>query len=144
MKNQRRKGNSAIELALTIGALVPLFTGAVEGGREFYLYNRLVSAAGAGAQYASELDYRSKTGEPDERFLQQVRDFAVYGKRDPGPGDEPVVHGLTPDNIEVSAEMRAGKPRTITVRVRRFEVDSVFSPIQYDGIPHATFPYTGR
>lgn len=144
MRNRNRRGNSAIEFALTIGALVPMFTGVVEGGREFYVYDKLVSAAGVGAQYASTLDYRSKTAQPDQAFLREVRNMTVFGKSDPGPGDEAVVQGLRPDNVEVTAEMRGGHPRLITVRVKDFTVDSLFSPMRYDGIPHATFPYTGN
>lgn len=146
-RSRRKKGNAVIEFALVASAMVPLLTGVTQFGHSFYMYNQLVSTVKSGARYASVKDYDSTTSTPTASYTQDIKNMVVYGKRNPAPSgvnpDYPIVRGLGTGNVEVSVEMNATVPRTVTVKVVNFTIDSVFRKFTFNGKPTATYPFNG-
>lgn len=126
-RGNARAGSVLIEFAGSLLLLSTLFAGIFRIGYTFYAYQNLVNAVRAGARYAS----RGPGGADPE----SVRNLVVYGETRPAPGAKPVVPGLTPGNVELSVQ-----PRTATVSVHGFEIDSVFMKVRLDGRPTVTFP----
>ena len=129
MKNGRR-GSALIEFAGSLLLLGTVFAGVFQIGYTFFAYNTLVNAVRAGARYAS-----LQTGRAD---LAKVQNLVVYGDPAPSRDTKPAIPGLSTTNIEISFG-----PRTATVSVRGFKLDSVFSQVNLDGRPAVTFPITG-
>jgi Flp pilus assembly protein TadG len=136
-----RRGNAMLEFALATAILFPAFAGTFQFGYTFYIYNNLDTAVRGGARYASMQSYDSATSTPSTAFETAVKNMVVYGNSD-GTGD-PVVRGLTTDNVQVLAVMKGAIPTSITVRITGFAVDAVFATFTFNGKPSTTFAYTG-
>jgi TadE-like protein len=124
-----------VEFALGAVFLVGLFTGIFQFGYSFYLYNTLESAVRAAAQYAALESYPGC-------YDQRVRNVAVYGN--PNGGTEPVLPGLSPENISVTMNLRDGVPSTVTVGIGNFLLNAVFHSYSLSNKPQVTMPYLGR
>ena len=140
-----RKGSALIELALSLVVLVMMGAGAFQFGYQFWARDRLQSAVAAAARYASRMEYQGRSAECAQRGFEAARRFAVYG--DPGPhtaGASPAVPGLRPSHIAVDVALDAkGVPDTITLSVRGFELEAVFSRYRLNGSPSAVVPFQG-
>ncbi|MBM3736738.1 MAG: pilus assembly protein [Acidobacteria bacterium] len=144
---KRRQGNAIIEFALMASAMVPLLTGVTQFGHTFFMYNQLVSAVKAGSRYASVREYGGTTSTVPTEFATEVKNMVVYGKEDPvttgvSP-DQPVVKGLSVNNISVSVTMNGTTPKTVTVNVVNFTIGSIFKKFTFNGKPAATYPFNG-
>lgn len=137
-----RKGNAVIEFALAFVVLVPLFLGSYEFGYAFYTYNSLQSAVRSGARYASLRTYDSSTETPSAVFILAVQNTVVY--EDPDGGGNPVVEGLTPEDVSVEMTFWNGRPWEVTVSVPEFETNAVVDIVQFAEKPRLTLPYSGR
>lgn len=146
-KSKRGRGNAVIEFALTTSALVPLLTGVTQFGHSFYMYNQLVSTVKAGSRYASVKQYTSTTSTPTSAYSLDVKNMVVYGKLNPVTSgvnpDYPIVRGLGTANVDVTVTMNGTVPRTVTVKVVNFTIDSVFKTFTFNGKPAATYPFNG-
>ncbi len=84
-------------------------------------------------------------GQPASCLVSDVQNMVVYGKRSPAAGDSPILPGLTPSSVAVSATLDAGLvPQTVTVGISTVQPYTLaLSWIKFKGKPSVTFPYTG-
>ena len=139
---RRDSGNAMIEFALSFALLFPTLAGCYQFGYAFFVYNQMQSAVRSGARYASLRTYNSSTATPSASYVAAVRNTVVYGN--PAGGTAPVVPGLTPENVVVSAVFVNGVPREITVGYQNFRADAVLKLIDFNQKPYVTIPYLGR
>ena len=130
-----RAGSALIEFAGSLVLLSAVFAGVFQIGYTFYNYNALVSAVRAGARYAS-LEQANPASHAEA--AQAVKNMVVYGDPAPVGNAKPVAHGLTPSHVEVTLA-----PKSASVTLRGFELDTVFAKVKLDGRPAVTFPVTG-
>jgi hypothetical protein len=135
MRNRRRRGTALLEFAGSLIVISAAFSGMFQLGYSVYSYNRLVNAVRDGARYASLQPYGSDTTNPD--FMKMVRSVVVYGDPKPSAGAEPVVPGLSDRNVELFIG-----EKTMTVTIRNFQIDGLFSKLDVNGKPTVTFPCT--
>lgn len=145
---KRERGSAMIEFVLSATLLAGFFTGIFQFGYAFYAYNALVNGVRSGARYASLKPYDSNRAVPSEAFEQAVQNMVVYGDPDPPANAVPVLGGLTRSNVKltVTGGPAGGSlvaPASVTVSIRGFQVNSIFSVLNLDGRPSVTFPYTG-
>lgn len=131
-----KRGVALIEFAGSMILLAVVFAGIFQIGYTFYIYGTLVDAVRAGARYAS---LQSRPGDRANDVVRRaVQNLVVYGDpATPNQGATPLVNGLTRDNVEVDFG-----PKTATVSVRAYKIDSLFSRLSLDGRPAVTFPLT--
>ena len=143
-KNGRRgsRGSAMVELALSVGILVPVLIGTFQFGYAFYTYNRLLVAVRGGARYASLRTYDSSTSTPSDSYLTAVRNAVVYGS--PSGGTDAVVSGLSTNQVAVSVTMTNSVPDTITVSLTGFTVNAGVMNMTWTGKPAAAFRFEGR
>jgi hypothetical protein len=131
-----RRGSALIEFAASLIVLSAMFTGIFQVGYTFFTYSTLVNAVRSGARYASLRPVGSSAADPD--FAKTVQSLVVYGEPSPAADARPIVKGLTPANVELILG-----PSTVTVALRNFEIDALFSKVKLDSRPTVTFPITG-
>lgn len=141
-RRHRSRGSAMVELALSVGLLVPSLTGTFQFGYAFYTYNRLIVAVRGGARYASLRTYDSSTSTPSDNYLAAVKNVVVYGN--PVGGSEPVVPGLSTAQVAVSVTMTNNTPDTIVVSLASFTVNTVVKTMTWSGKPAAAFRFEGR
>lgn len=137
-----QRGSAFVEFALGALILTPLLLGTFSFGLAMRDYNTLQTSVRNAARFASLQDYDSYTATPSNAYIQRVKNMATYG--DPNGAAAPLVRKLTANNIQVTVEMRAGVPHSVTVAVNNFALVDFFYPITLTGKPAATFPYVGR
>jgi Flp pilus assembly protein TadG len=129
-----RRGTAMIEFAVSLALLAAVFVGVFQIGYAFLAYGTLVNAVRAGARYSS-LQQHGTGADPE--VAKAVRNLVVYGDPAPAENAQPVVRGLTTENVEI-----VNGPGTSTVSLRGFEVDALFAKLKLDGRPTVTFPVT--
>lgn len=119
--------------------LFALFAGVFQFGYTMYIYNGLATAAAQGARLAA----RSTFTAPGTTFVQSVKNMVVFGS--PSGGTVPLVPGLTTANVEVTwTADAAGVPESVTVSIRNYSINAVFTNYTFDAKPKATMRYEGR
>jgi len=117
------RGIQLVELAIVLPILMILFGATAEFGRFFYDYTTLAKAARGGARYLV-------TTANCPAMDAQARNLVVYGNTD-GTGD-PVITGLSTDNVEIVRKDQAGEvqtggvPQTVTVQITGFKYEPMF------------------
>lgn len=142
MRRNGRRGNSAIEFAVSFSLLFSVFTGTFQFGYTFFLYNRLESAVRDGARYASMRAYDSSTSNPSAAFQAAVKNTVVYGNS--AGGGQPVVPGLATGHVKLDVTMVNGVPDQVAVSLNGYRLDALFTAFNLSGRPAAAFPYLGR
>ena len=137
----RSRGNAMVEFALAFGLLFPVLAGSFQFGYAFYIYNKMQTAVRCGARYASLRVYDSESSTPTANFASSVRNMVVFG--DPGGGTDPVVPGLTPQNVTVDVTFDLGLPSEITIGIDNFRASAVVAMLDFNTKPHVTVPYVG-
>jgi Flp pilus assembly protein TadG len=138
----KRKGSAVVECALSAAIMLPLLSGMFEIGYGMYSYNRLQNAVRAGARYASLRSYDSTTNSPTQAFVTAVRNVVIYGS--PEGGATPIVSGLNPEHVQLAVSMNGSMPANMSVSVSGFNIHTVFTNVQLNQKPKATFAYGGR
>ncbi|HEY2016146.1 MAG TPA: TadE/TadG family type IV pilus assembly protein [Bryobacteraceae bacterium] len=136
-KAASRRGNAAIEFALSFMLLWGTATGAFRYGYPIYVYQSLLSAVSAAARFSSRADF--DTG---QTFVAGVKNMAVYGS--PAGGTAALVPGLTTGSIGVTWTTDSkGAPQAITVAVSSYSVNTMFQTFTFSGKPSVTVRYAG-
>jgi len=135
MRLRGRQGTALIEFAGSLIVISAAFSGMFQLGFSMYSYNRLVNAVRDGARYASLQPFGSAG--TNQEFSKTVQKMVVYGNPKPAEGAKPVVPRLAESNVELTIG-----DRTMTVTLRNFQIDGLFSKMNVDGRPTATFPCT--
>ncbi len=137
----RERGHAMIELAFSATVMVACLAGTFQFGYTFYIYNQLVTAVGNGGRYAATRTLRSD----EQKFEDAVRNMVVYGDAKPLADARPAVAGLTPDRVDVHiVKNESGAPAAVSVSIREFPVDAVFTTFTFSGRPGVEFPFVGR
>jgi len=133
MKRRRsQRGSALVEFAGSLIVLTAVFVGVFEIGYAFFSYATLVNAVRAGARY-SALQQHGAAADPEA--ANATRNLVVYGDPKPAEHAQPVVRGLSIENVEI-----VNGAGTSTVSLRGFEVDALFAKLKLDGRPTVTFP----
>ena len=140
VRNRRnQRGNGAIEFALGFSALFACFTGVFQYGYTMYIYNALQTAVSSGAAFASRTDYcADKTTE----FNTQIKQMVVYGSPTASSGTS-TVPLLTTANVTVTATP-ATFPQSITVAIKDYAANAMFSTFTFTNKPAVTMRYLGN
>ena len=143
-RKKTQKGHAMLELALSSAVMISCLAGTFQFGYTFYVYNQLVTAVGNGGRYAAMRTYRSATPEDIEKGRTAVRNLIVYGDAKPSGGAKPLVVNLSPEQVDVEWTMEQGRPATVSVSVRNYQVNAVFKTFTFTGRPGVEFPFVGR
>lgn len=142
----RTRGNAALEFALALTIMVPMLSGLFTYGYSFYQYQMLQHAVRDGARYAALRNYDSLSTTPTSAFTTAVKNMAVYGNPNPATGTAPMVRGLKTENVELIVTGKGTgtltPPRAMTVRIKGYTMERIFSRQTLNGRPFATFPFT--
>lgn len=135
---RQRRGNAALEFALTWAACSVMFTGIFQYGWSMFVYNSLQTSVTNAAEYGALLTYNNSDS---SAFTTKIQNMAVYGN--PSGGTMPLVHGLSSSNISVDTNPQLGYPTRVTVSVTGFSVNAVFGTQSFSGKPRVTMDYVG-
>jgi Flp pilus assembly protein TadG len=135
------RGSAALEFAVSSMLLMSLVIFTFRFGYSFYAYNKLEAAVAAGARYASRRTYDSATNTPSAAFQTAVANTVVYG--DPAGGTQPVVPGLSMDNVQLTVTLDRSVPRQARVSIVDYNLWAL-TDWRLSGKPFAEFRYMGR
>jgi Flp pilus assembly protein TadG len=145
MRRRGERGHAMLELAMCSAVLVSCLGGTFQFGYTFYVYNQLVTAVGNGGRYAAMRTYRAATAGDVEKAKRAIRNMVAYGDPQASGGSEPIVAGLTPEQVEVKwVSDPSGAPTAVDVSVVNFSLNAVFKTITFSGRPGVEFPFVGR
>ena len=121
VRNER--GAALAELAILVPMLVVMLAAVTELGRLFQTYTALSKSTRAAARYLSNQAY-------DDTHIALAKNVAVCGKVNCTDVD-PLVPGLTTDNIVVTPEFQAGggggNPITVTISTQNYNFQPIFN-----------------
>ena len=137
-KHRRRRGNAALEFALTWAACSVMFTGIFQYGWSMFIYNQLQTSVANGATYAATANFSASD---TTAFTDAVKNIVVYGQTT--TGTSPLVSGLTTSNVNVNLNLSGGYPTDVTVSISSFSVNAVFGTQTFTGKPRVTMQYMG-
>jgi Flp pilus assembly protein TadG len=138
-RRRGRSGSSLVEFALGIGLLWMLFAGIYQFGYSFYIYNRLQLSVSNAAMYASMTTYDAS--KPD-LFITTIKNLVVYGTVT--AGTKPIIPGLTAGNVEIVTNPIANLPTVVTIRVRNYQISSIFARYMLAEKPRVTTLFIGQ
>src|SRR5262245_59243293 len=106
------RGASLLEFAIAASVFLTAMFAVLEFGRVLWLHNAITDAARRGARYAV---LHSKTSG------DSVKNVVVYG--DPAGGTDPVIEGLTEENVNVvySSDYSVSQG-TVSVSITNYQV----------------------
>ncbi len=136
-----RAGNIMVEFALGSAFLVAAFVGTFQFGYTFYQYNTLATAVSDGARYASLRPYDSSNATPSNAFRSALQNMVVYGN--PAGGSRPIAPGLTTSNVNLLVAFVNGVPRTVTVYISGYTINSIVAQTTLTNKPKVTYQYQG-
>ena len=136
-RNQR--GNGAIEFALGFSILFACFSGVFQYGYTMYVYNGLQSAVSNGAALASRTNYCADRAAD---FNTQIQQIVVYGDPTLSSGMN-TVPGLTTGNVTITPTPSTF-PQAITVAIKDFTANALFSTFKFTNKPAVTMIYLGN
>ena len=139
MSNRRRqRGNAMLEFALGFVLLWACLSGVFQYGYSMWAYNNLATAVANGGIFAS----RAPCDTRNNRFESEVKNVVVFGN--PAGTGAPLLATLTPDHVVVTRDPADGVPRTVTIGIKGFRVNSIFREFAFDGKPSCTMKFTGK
>jgi hypothetical protein len=138
-RQKRQSGNTIVEFALGIGLLWLLFAGVFQFGYSFYIYNRLQLNVSNAAMYASMTTYDASV--PDT-FINTIKNMVVYGTVT--EGSKASVPGLTKANVEIITNPIAGLPTVVTIRIKNYQIASIFAKYMLQDKPRVTTLFIGQ
>lgn len=136
---KKQGGNTIVEFALGIGLLWLLFAGVYQFGYSFYVYNRLQLNVSNAAMYASMTTYDASY---PNNFTNTIKNLVVYGRVE--GGQKPIVPGLTANNVEIITNPIAGLPTVVTIRIRNYQIASIFAKYMLQDKPRVTTLFIGQ
>lgn len=105
---RREDGGALAELAVLVPFLAVMLGGVCEFGRYFQNYNTVAKATRTASRYLSNHPLTSQE-------IGKAQSLVVCGKLTCGPGDKPLITGLSASNVCVET---TGSPKVLTVTVR--------------------------
>jgi hypothetical protein len=95
-----QRGLAVTEFAIVLPLLLFLVFATAEVGRYLYQYNSLTKAVRDGARYLSMNSYTA-AGAVTEDAWEETKNVILYGSTTADDSSEPVLPGLTRDNVEI-------------------------------------------
>jgi Flp pilus assembly protein TadG len=138
---KNRRGNAMVEFALGSGILMAAFTGTFQYGYIFYRYNTLENAVHTGARWAALGAYDSATTTPSSAYATKVKNLVVYGATT--GGTNPVLPGLTTDNVTFTVNFTNGVPSVMEVKIVNYTISAVFGTMNCNNKPIVRYQYQG-
>ncbi len=136
---KRQGGNTIVEFALGIGLLWLLFAGVYQFGYSFYVYNRIQLNVSNAAMYASMTTYDASY---PNKFTDTIKNLVVYGTVT--AGTKPSVPNLTTSNVEIILNPIAGLPTVVTIRIKDYQIASIFAKYMLQDKPRVTTLFIGQ
>ena len=144
-RRSAKLGNAILEFAIGFGLLLSVFSGVVQFGYAFYVYNTLETAVRNASRYGAVTQYNGPTGSGPGGFVERVQKMVLYGTPTPPSGATPVAPGLTSADIRVTVRQDAkGIPNRVTVGVDGYAVKAIFASYTLTNKPQVSFEYQGR
>ena len=122
------KGQSLLELALTLPLLLALASGLVTLGQAYYEYNTLSKSVREAARYMSSNEW-------DPAYQTTCQKMAVYGNT--GGTGSPILPSMTISNINIMGRTEAGS-------LSAFNTFSKTTPPDWVTVNVAGYTFTGR
>ncbi len=121
-------GSTLVEFAIGATVFLSVMFGVIEFGRALWTHNALADAARRAARYAvnqpaSNPPGVKTTGVNVGPSITAIRNVAVYG--DPAGGSQPMVNGLTPDNLNVTYKDFGVGEGTVAVTITNYQFQFV-------------------
>ena len=119
------KGGTLAELAILVPMLIVMLAAVTELGRLFQTYTALSKSTRAAARFLSNHPFDD---EPIN-YIGQAKNIAVCGNTT-CEGKDPVVNGLTAENIVITpewAEGAVGNPTTVSVSISGYNFQPLFN-----------------
>ena len=119
------KGGTLAELAILVPMLIVMLAAVTELGRLFQTYTALSKSTRAAARFLSNHPFDN--GDPN--YIAQAQNMAVCGNTN-CTDKEPVVSGLTAENVVVTpewAEGAVGNPTTVTISIQNYSFQPLFN-----------------
>lgn len=141
-----RRGSVFIELALCATVLVLLFTGTLQFGYSFYLYNSLINGVRGGARYASLAKISNPgNGILPSSYITAVKNTVVFGSPTAAIGSTPIIPGLTTSNVDVVVDFDSSfVPKMVTIRINSFTIDAIVKSFVITNKPSLQIPFLGQ
>ncbi len=144
-QRSRKRGNAMLEFAIGFGLLLSVFSGVVQFGYAFYVYNTLETAVRNAARYGAVTQFNGPSGGGTGGFDERVQKMVLYGTPTPPPGATPVAPGLTTADIRVTVRQDVrGVPNRVTVGVDGYTLKAIFASYTLTNKPQVSFEYQGR
>jgi Flp pilus assembly protein TadG len=127
-KRDRKGERGAALLELAIGATVFLTVvfGVLQFGVLLWTHNALTDAARRGARYAvNQCDPSDGSCPNSSTSVDRTKNVVVYGTPAPAAGAQPVVKGLTTDNVQVTYSGFGVNAGSVTVRIVNYDFSYV-------------------
>lgn len=135
-----KRGNVAIEIALSFPLMFVVMIGSFTFGQGLFTYNMLHTSIRSAARYGSLAPYDLPNGSV---WKQEVKNMAVFGDPNPDAEEQGLIPGLGVENVTVSVQMENGEPDRLTVSVDNFTITGPFQDFTVSR-PDITFPFLGR
>ena len=128
-KKRERKGErGAALMEFTIGASVFLTVifGVLQFGVLLWTHNALTDAVRRGARYAiNQCDPADGSCPGSSTSVDRAKNMVVYGTPNPATGAQPVVKGLTTDNVQVNYSGFGVNDGSVTVSIVNYDFSFV-------------------
>ena len=127
-----QRGATLVEFAIGATVFITAMFAVIEFGRALWTHNALADAARRAARYAVNQPASTPAGDPTTAYytgtsvpatVTAIRNVAVYG--DPAGGSQPMVNGLTPNNINVQYTNFGVGQGTVAVTVTNYQFQFV-------------------
>lgn len=123
-----QRGATLVEFAIGATVFLTAMFGVIEFGRALWTHNALADAARRAARYAvnqpaSTPAGAKTTGTNVGPSVSAIKNVAVYG--DPAGGGQPMINGLTPDNLNVQYTDFGVGAGTVAVTITDYEFQFV-------------------
>jgi TadE-like protein len=123
-----QRGATLVEFAIGATVFLMVMFGVIEFGRLLWTHNALADAARRAARYAVHKPASTPAGDPrtgDDLgpSLDAIRNVGVYG--DPLGGTQPLVSGLTPENLHVHYDQFRVGNGTVAVTITDYQFQFV-------------------
>lgn len=123
-----QRGATLVEFAIGASVFLMVMFGVIEFGRLLWTHNALADAARRAARYAVNKPASSPPGDPRTGVdvgpsLDAIRNVGVYGN--PLGGTQPLVSGLTPENLHVNYDQFRVGNGTVAVTITDYQFQFV-------------------
>jgi len=138
-RQRNQSGSSLVEFGVSLGLLWMLFAGVYQFGYAFYIYNKLQLNVSNAAMFASQATYDA---DQPTLFTDTIKNLVLYGTTT--TGSKPIAPNLATSNVEITMNPVAGLPTVITIKIKNYQITSIFAKYMLQDKPRVTTLYIGQ